>query len=127
MKLHLGITIISLLYAATGVVSVVSVFLSMDVFSVLDVSVRTFDNLLWAYLPYAVLQFTIAALLMCSKNISRVLVMILVGFAMIFDVVSVIDGNMVGILWLVLNAAVILYLKSPGVVQHYAVGKTIGQ
>lgn len=64
---------------------------------------------------------------MCSKNISRVLVMILVGFAMIFDVVSVIDGNMVGILWLVLNAAVILYLKSPGVVQHYAVGKTIGQ
>lgn len=45
MKLHLGITIISLLYAATGVVSVVSVFLSMDVFSVLDVSVRTFDNL----------------------------------------------------------------------------------
>ena len=127
MKLHLGITIISLLYAATGVVSVVSVFLSMDVFSVLDVSVRTFDNLLWAYLPYAVLQFTIAALLMCSKNISRVLVMILVGFAMIFDVVSVIDGNMVGILWLVLNAAVILYLKSPGVVQHYAVGKAIGQ
>lgn len=127
MKMHLGITIISLLYAATGVVSVVSVFLSMDVFSVLDVSVRTFDNLLWAYLPYAVLQFTIAALLMCSKNISRVLVMMLVGFAMIFDVVSVIDGNMVGILWLVLNAAVILYLKSPGVVQHYAVGKAIDQ
>lgn len=127
MKLHLGITIISLLYAATGVVSVVSVFLSMDIFSVLDVSVRTFDNLLWAYLPYAILQFTIATLLMCSKNISRVMVMILVGFAMIFDVVSVVDGNIVGILWFVLNAAVILYLKSSGVVQHYAVRTAIGQ
>lgn len=127
MKMHLGITIISLFYAATGVVSVLSVFLSIDVFSVLDASVRTLDNLLWAYLPYAVLQFTIAALLMCSKNISRVMVMILVGVAMIFDVVSVIDGNMLGILWLVLNAAVILYLNSPKIVQHYVVGKSIGQ
>lgn len=127
MRTHPGITIISLIYAAVGITSVVSVFLSVDVFYVLDVDARTFENLLWAYLPYAVLQFAIAALLMASKNAGRIVAMVLVGFALVLDALSIVDGYVLGVLWLALNAAVILYLRSPGIVRHYAGGKVGGR
>ena len=89
MKIYPGITIISLLYVVAGITSIFSIFLSFDVFSLLDTNDKSFDNLLWTYLPYGLAQFAIAGLLMSAKNIGRIITMGIVGVFMILDPVRI--------------------------------------
>ena len=67
----------------------------------------------------AIIQFTIASALFSGKNWGRTLVIIFVIIDLIFETISLFAGNVIGIIFLILDIIVLYYMWRPHVIAYF--------
>ncbi len=125
MKRPTGITILGILYVLSGIVMVIlaivmGVFSSMAGSTYLSSNFSVFGGLIALVLGIvAIIQFTIAGALFSGKSWARKLVIIFVIIDLIFEAVSLFAGNVLGIIFIILDIIVLYYMWRPHVIAYF--------